>query len=91
MTTKTRKTSKPATTAADYDPPAVHPAALKFAKSLVKKDYGPVTVVRATAQRFPTLKRRAVLAIAETLGFNLGTASRQFQEIRSGNVKIEEL
>lgn len=61
---------------------------MAYAKALVAKDYGPVTVVRAVTQHYPKLQRKEVLRIAGELGLNLGTAARQYQEVRSGKVRL---
>lgn len=56
----------------------------------VMKDYGAVTVVRATAQKFPAMKRGELLSIlVDTLGINKFTASRQFHAARSGEVELD--
>lgn len=54
------------------------------------QEFGPVTVISAVTLKHGALKRRDVLQIAALLGINQGTASRQYQEVRSGKVtKIE--
>ncbi len=58
--------------------------ATSYAKQLHKEGYGSCTIVRAVTQKYPSLARRDVLRIAASLDINLGTASRQFQEVRSG-------
>jgi hypothetical protein len=45
-------------------------------------------VLRHTATAHPEIKRAAFLQIAGQLGINLGTAARQFQEIRSGKIVL---
>lgn len=63
-------------------------AAEAFGKK-VAAEYGPVTTVRAVTQKFPTLQRADVLAIASKLKINQFTASGQYQAARSGKVKID--
>lgn len=79
--TKTTKNTKIA--------PATNKAALAYAKKVAKQGYGNVTIVRSVTQKFSTLPRKDVLAIAKELRINLGTASRQYQEIRHGNFIID--
>lgn len=55
----------------------------------ISKDYGSVTVVRAVSQKFGDLVRGDVMALAEKLGINKFTASRQFHVARSGEVEID--
>lgn len=55
----------------------------------ISKDYGSVTVVRAVSQKFSDLVRGDVMALAEKLGINKFTASRQFHVARSGEVEID--
>jgi hypothetical protein len=62
-------------------------AALAHARKL-HASYGPVTVIREITQKYKVLQRRDVLAIAKAVGLNQGTAARQFQEVRSGNISI---
>mgnify|MGYP003472499106 CR=1 FL=1 len=45
---------------------------------------GPCELVRTIALEFADLPRKDVLTIAGSVGVNLGTASRQFQEARAG-------
>lgn len=45
---------------------------------------GPCELVRTIAIEFADLPRKDVLTIAGSVGVNLGTASRQFQEARAG-------
>lgn len=66
-----------------------HAAALKYGRELVKQNYGDCTVVRAITQRHAKMPRKDILAVAKILGFNAGTASRQYQEVRSGKTSIE--
>lgn len=61
--------------------------ALAHARKL-NKEYGPCTVLREVTQKYASLERKDVLAIAKALGLNTGTAARQFQEVRSGNIRI---
>ena len=83
-TSKSRKTTttKTATTPA----PQLSDAAKLAAK--LNREFGPCTVVRAVAQKFPKLRRRDVMSIATKLGINKYTASRQFQEVRSGEIEV---
>ena len=62
--------------------------AMAYATKLLNKDFGPVSVVRAVTQNHPRLRRRDVLQIATALDINHFTASRQFQEIRSGTTQV---
>jgi len=54
----------------------------------INREYGPCTVVRAVAQRYPSLRRRDVLGIAGALKINPGTAARQFFLSRSGQIEV---
>jgi histone H1/5 len=64
-------------------------AAEAFARK-VAKEYGSVTVVRATAQKFPKMKRSEMMDIlVNKLGVNKFTASRQFHTARSGEVEVD--
>lgn len=64
-------------------------AAAGFARTLVKKQYGTCTVVRALATKFPQLPRHDVMAIAAELELNPHTTSRQFHLVRSGAVAFD--
>lgn len=55
----------------------------------IAKDYGSVTVIRAVSQKYGKIPRADVLAIADKLGINKFTASRQFHVARSGEVEID--
>lgn len=57
----------------------------------VNKEFGPCTVVRAVAQKYPSLRRRDVLSVTTELGINEKTAARQFFLTRSGAVRIEKV
>lgn len=61
--------------------------ALTTARKLAKS-YGNCTVVREVTQRYSTLERKDVLAICAKVGISKFTAQRQFQEVRSGNIRI---
>lgn len=80
--------ASPSKQAAKTAPNKTQAAALAHARKL-SKEYGPCTVVREVAQKYKSLSRGEVLEIAAALKINKGTASRQFQEIRSGNIKVE--
>lgn len=64
------------------------PAALTYARKLAKQGYGNCTIIRGVTQRFSRMPRKDVLSIAKTLHINPGTASRQFQEVRSGQTRV---
>lgn len=64
-------------------------AAVGFARTLVKKNYGTCTVVRAVATKFPALPRHDVMTIAAELELNPHTTSRQFHLVRSGAVAFD--
>lgn len=63
--------------------------AKSYAGKVARKDFGPCTVVRAVTQKYPSLRRRDVLAIAEALKIDQGTARQQFFLTRSGNIAIQ--
>jgi hypothetical protein len=73
---------------ADRKPPADFGRAEDYARK-ISKEYGSVTVIRAVAQKYPSLERRDVMEIADKLGINKFTASRQFHVARSGEVEID--
>lgn len=79
MTTTQKSSTKPA--------PAVI-AAKRYAKQLAKKEFGPCTITRAVTQKFRSLTRADVLGIADELNINHFTASRQYQEVRSGKTRV---
>jgi hypothetical protein len=64
--------------------PSIAPA-VKLAKKMKAERFGTCDIVRVVAHKFPTLRRRDVLAVTKTVGINPGTASRQFQETRAGH------
>ena len=68
---------------------ATYTAALATARSLIKKDYGACTIIRAITQKYPKLVRHEVMEIAELCKLNAFTASRQYHLVRSGEVEIE--
>lgn len=81
MATKTKSTKTTSTS-------GVSTAALAYARKLAKDGYGNCTIIRGVTQRFSKMPRKDVLSIAKALRINPGTASRQFQEVRSGAVEV---
>lgn len=74
--------SKPKQTAASVM------AAHRYAKKLAKQEFGPCTITRAVTQKYKSLSRADVLSIASELDINQHTASRQYQEVRSGKTRV---
>lgn len=69
-------------------PPAKTVKAAKTYATKINAEYGACTVVRAVTQRYASLRRCDVLAIADALKINKGTAARQFFLTRSGQIQI---
>ena len=86
MTTKAKPKAKPKAAKApktnDKASPAPDPAHVAFMKSVLKES-GPCEAVRATAKKYPSLRRSAVIAIAKACGVNPATASTQYQKARA--------
>lgn len=65
-------------------------AALVLLKT-AKREFGVVGAVRGIAGRYPTLTRQDMLTVAKKARVNLNTASRQFNEVRTGRVAAPRL